>query len=650
MGIAGAISILGAVFGVFATSSLRVSDHLFLPREADKNIVILAIDDASLAKIGRWPWSRDVHARLIRKLTSLEVKAIGYDINFPEASNPDHDADLVDALLAAGNVILPIELNTYLQGGQLRFTSASSIRSIATIQTAATAVGHTNIPLDRDNVARRVPLTVQSEDGSTVDAFAVQVARRADIRITNQQVPSLDRMGHLTIAYPNHPGQAFQVISIADILDDSKNWFALKDKVIFVGATARDLHDVQLVPTSSGEPMPGVEIHASIFDTLVSKTWIQSAPLWLELFFLAVIALILAGLVPFIRPRISVPAVIVLWIVIIVGAFIAFESGWIVDIVWPTLLIVFGSIALLIERWIQTDKQKKEIRNAFNRYVAPSVVDQLIEDPSKLKLGGERRHMTVLFSDLRGFTTLSEGLTPEKLVEVLNSYLHEMTSIVFEEQGVLDKYIGDAVMAFWNAPFDQPDHAMRAVRTAVKMRDKLKEMNKNGTFPAGIELKVGVGMNTGEMVVGNIGADMRFDYTVIGDAVNLSSRTEGLCKEYGVEIIVTENTAKDLGDEVLLRKLDKVAVKGKKEPITIYHVLSLKEQITDEARRRVAKFEEALQAYFDRKFEEAITKAKAYLEIWPEDVAAQNLIKRCEAYHQTPPPAEWDGTYVLTKK
>jgi len=258
--------------------------------------------------------------------------------------------------------------------------------------------------------------------------------------------------------------------------------------------------------------------------------------------------------------------------------------------------------------------------------------------------------MTVLFSDLRGFTSLSEGMRPEELVQILNRYLHEMTDIVFDEGGVLDKYIGDAVMAFWNAPFDQPDHAMRTVRAAIKMKDKLREMNEKKVFGEHIELHVGIGMNTGEMVVGNIGGERRYDFTVIGDSVNMASRTEGLCKPYGVEIIVTEYTKAELDHSFTFRKLDRVAVKGKKEPIRIYEVLGFASNVSDAEKQFALTYEEALEAYFKRQFENARKICRELLKEKPTDTATKQLLERAETCIETPPSNDWNGVWILTSK
>jgi len=644
-----ALSMGGAIVGMFDTYGARITDRFFLSRETDPSAVIVAIDDASLAKVGRWPWQRSVHAKLINALDELGAKVIALDVNFPEVSSPEEDAALAAAAQRVQTVIMPIELDFTVQGGEIVFDSKNTVQPIQSIQSAVRSVGFSNVPLDTDGIARRLPIQSKGLDGSEVYAFAYEVAKLAKRAPALTDIPK-DKLGRMIINFPDAPRQSFPIISAADILQGRIDAARIKDKVIFIGATARDLHDQQNVPTSFGDPMSGVEIHASIYDTLVQQKWLRPVSVWIQGLLLLLTGLLLGWLVPKTKARTSACLALGIWITWFLSAFMLFDRGYIVDVIWISLVIFFGYMALLLERWLETDAQRKQIRTAFSRYVSPSVVSQLVNEPERLKLGGERRRMSVLFSDLRGFTTMSEGLTPEQLVEVLNTYLNEMTNIVFEEGGVLDKYIGDAVMAFWNAPFDQSDHAIRSVRTAVRMRDKLEEMNKTGAFPKGIELKVGVGVNTGEMVVGNIGADVRYDYTVIGDSVNLASRTEGLCKEYGVQIIVTKNTLEMLGDAFVTRELDSVAVKGKKEPVHIYQVIGMNGSVEDGYVKFAKQYEGALNHYYAQRFDQAIKECEALLKINPDDVSTKNLLERCRDYRESPPPEGWNGAYVMTKK
>ncbi|MCR4256274.1 MAG: CHASE2 domain-containing protein, partial [Candidatus Uhrbacteria bacterium] len=414
------VGILGAVCqfaGVFDSLGYRFSDRFFLPRAADPSVVIVAIDDASLGRIGRWPWPRTVHADLIDRLAAHDVKAIGYDVNFPEISDARADARLAEAIRRSGRVVLPVELSFEITNGRLSFASGRVVQPIAEIQSIAAASGFTNTPLDEDGIARRVPAFVRDAGGSLVYGFSYEVARLAGRSPADEEIPT-DRFGRFLINFPGEPGRNFRIVAASDVLQDRVDPSVFKDAVVFVGATARNLHDYQNVATSRGEPMAGVEIHASIYDTLVNRRWIQPVNPWIQALLLVLAGLLLGLTVPRIRPRYTFLGVFVFWIAWIVAAFAFFDRGYVLDIVWPTLVLFFAYVVLVLERWLDTETQKRELRSAFGRYVSPSVVDSIIRDPNKLKLGGDRRRMTVLFSDLRGFTTLSEGLTPEKLVEV----------------------------------------------------------------------------------------------------------------------------------------------------------------------------------------------------------------------------------------
>jgi adenylate cyclase len=645
----GFVGMLGLLAGLFDTVGSRVTDRFFLPRTADPSAIIVAIDDASLGRIGRWPWPRSVHAQLIDRLREAGAKVIALDVNFPEPSDAAADTALATSLKAAGNVVLPVELDFVVRGNTLVFDSKNTVQPIALIQAESKAAGFSNIPLDTDGVARRLPTQSQGLDGSQVVPFAYETARLAGRAPEIASIP-LDRSGRMLINFPASPRKAFPIVSAADVIQGRVDAARLKDKVVFIGATARDLHDQQNVATSFGDPMSGVEIHASVYDTLVQRKWLVPVSLWIQGLLLLLVGLLLGLLVPRVKARASAIVALVIWLGWIITSFVLFDRGYVLDIVWISIIVFFGYMGLLLERWLETDAQRKQIRAAFTRYVSPSVVEQLVREPERLKLGGDRRRMSVLFSDLRGFTTLSEGLTPEQLVDVLNTYLNEMTNIVFEEGGVLDKYIGDAVMAFWNAPLDQADHAARATRTAIRMRDKLEQMNRDGVFPKGIELKVGVGVNTGDMVVGNIGADVRYDYTVIGDSVNLASRTESLCKEYGVQIIITKNTLDMLDESYITRELDSVAVKGKKEPVRIFQVLGMVGEVEDGHIKFAKQFETALNHYYGRNFTEAAAECEKLLQMKPDDLTTQHLLERCHIYQETPPPTDWNGAWVMTKK
>ncbi|MBU1448826.1 adenylate/guanylate cyclase domain-containing protein [Patescibacteria group bacterium] len=650
--VGGAVGLM--VAGVFLTGALRswsdrATDRLFLSREPDMSVVIVAIDDASLGVIGRWPWPRSVHAKLIRTLSEAGASAIAYDVNFPEPSDEWEDASLADAIRQAGNVVLPVELSVIEVAGRLVFDPAATLTPIPILTSVARAIGHSNTPMDPDGVVRRVPVGIHAPDGSEVRAFSVQA-----LDITSPDIDvrkaSMDRAYRVVIGYAGPPKRTYQTVAAADVLAGAVPPAVFRGRAVFVGSTAPDLHDDRLVPTSDGTPMPGVEIHASFYDTLKNAGWLTPIPPYALAGGLFLVALLVALLAAFLHARIGAPLTVVLWIALLISAFFLFDRGWIMDVVWPTLAIAFSYAAVTLERRITSDRERARLRDAISRYVTPSVVSRILKDPSTLKLGGEKRRMSVLFSDIRGFTSIAEGMPPERLVEVMNLYLTRMTDVVFEHEGVLDKYIGDAVMAFWNAPIDQKDHALRSVRTAVAMQEEVTDLNRSKLLPKGVKLKIGIGINTGDMIVGNMGSEARFDYTVIGDDVNLASRLESLTKEYDVGILVSEATYMEVQDQVLARRIDRVAVKGKSAPVLVYEILGMEGSVSARDRITVAAYEEALDAYFASKFDDAITKCEALATTAPKDGPCQTLIRRAGHMKEHRPPPGWNGVWVMHSK
>lgn len=647
-----AVGILGSVgflFHLFGSSSARLSDRLFLSRPADSRIVIIAIDDASLERIGRWPWSRATHATLVRKLHEAGVRVIGYDVNFPEVSTDVDDQALAEAIQRAGNVVLPIELPLERRRDRLVYDPQRVVKPIPALLRNARASGHSNAPLEEDGVVRRIPLQVSAPDGSPIPAFAYAVGSLAGVTPSLAEIPQ-ESLGFVRVHVPDAPRQAFKIVSAADVIQGTADLASLQNAIVFIGATAHDLHDEFSVPTSRNLLMSGVEVHASFLDTLIQRAWLHPLPVIFQILWLLLMGVLLGLLIPRVRLRVSVLLALGLWFLWIGGSFVLFDRGYLTDLVWPTLVLFFGYLLLSIERLLVTERNRAELRGLFGRYVSPVVLESLLKDPAKVRLGGERRFMSVLFSDLRGFTTMSEGMTPETLIQVLNTYLTAMTDIVFEQKGVLDKYIGDAVMAFWNAPLDEPKHAERAARTALQMRDTLHAMNERSAFGSGLVLKVGMGIHSGDMIVGNVGSEARHDYTVIGDNVNLASRVEGLNKEYGTEILVTEAFAKELGAQFLLRKIDKVAVKGKKEAVGLYELLDLSVESAKELQEKVSHFEQALSLYFAGSFQEAESRCRELLERYPEDGPTQVLLTRITYFLEHAPTTDWNGAWVMTKK
>jgi adenylate cyclase len=306
-------------------------------------------------------------------------------------------------------------------------------------------------------------------------------------------------------------------------------------------------------------------------------------------------------------------------------------------------------LIITVYRYFTEEREKKKIRGAFQYYLTASVITEILKDPSKLKLGGDKKNLTVMFSDIRGFTTISEKLTPEELVRLLNEYLTVMTDIVFKYEGLLDKYIGDAIMAVFGAPLEQPDHALRGCQTALEMMAELKVLQERWAQEGRPYVDIGVGINTGDMVVGNMGSNMRFDYTVMGDHVNLSSRLEGINKEYGTHIVLSEFTYEVVKEEMFCRELDSVRVKGKKLPVKIYELICEKKD-AGEHEEYIRRFHDGMEKYKQGRWDEGIAAFESVLEILPDDPPAKLYIQRCQDLKEHPPEGEWDGVFTMTKK
>ena len=646
------VGALGALFflvGALRTWSHLATDRFFLPRNADTSIVIVAIDDTSIAEMGVWPWPRNVHAELIQVLEQYGAVAIGYDVNFPEATSPVVDSQLAYAIEHAGNVVLPVELSISTTPRGIFFDPHTVVRPIPLIANAARYLGHTKTPPDGDGVVRSIPLAVGSGDGTETPSFALRLFEIANPDRDVRHIPT-DAWNRLRVNYNGAPGKSFARVSASDVLKHRVPPEAIRGHVVLVGATAPDLHDEQIVPTSNGTPMSGVEIHASIYDTLLNARWLVTPHPWVQAGVLLLLGLLVAMLVLFFRARYSLPLTMLLGLAAIVAAILLFDHGIVTDVIWPVLIILFTYVAVTLERRITADRERSKLRNAFSRYVSSPVVESILRDPKRLKLGGEKRRMTVLFSDVRGFTSLSESMSPERLVHLMNTYLSRMTEVVFAYNGVLDKYIGDAVMAFWNAPFEQKDHALRGVKTALAMQRALAEMNRQRVFGPDVSLTIGVGVNTGDMVVGNMGSEARFDYTVIGDNVNLGSRVEGMTKQYGVGILMTEATREEVGRAIVARRIDKVAVKGRHEPTIVYEAIGLASEVTKEEDRLARDFEEAFDRYVNGDFENAIAICGSILQDYPQDGPCRTIIARSHQFLQDPPPSDWDGTWIMKTK
>jgi len=560
--------------GFFISWRYKLTDKLFLQDEPGNEIIIIAIDDESLQGLGRWPWERNIHANLIDKIGEQKPIAIGLDVNFSEESGFLLDATLAKSIRTAGNVVLPIEMELVVK--EERFVAQKALFPIETIGQAALRLGMTNTPPDQDGIFRKLPISVFDQEGSQYSAFSFILAELYSQK-KGMDLPEIpvDQKERMIINYSGRPG-TFRIVSAIDVMEERIEQDLLEDKIVLIGATAPDLHDEQLVPVSYGRLMSGVEIHANAIETIIEGKFLRYPDLKWQITAFILLALTL-GLV-LVSFKIIVGSLLALagLVVYLVVSMTVFDKGIILDIFYAVIIFILVYLAIVALRYLTERKEKKKIKNTFSRYVSSDVIDEILSDPDKLKLGGQKKELTILFSDIRSFTTISEKLSPEELVNLLNQYLTLMTDLIMDSRGVVDKYIGDAIMAFWGAPLKEPAHADKACQAALEMVEQLEKKKKDWKKEFGIDLNIGIGINTGEVIIGNMGSEKRFDYTVMGDSVNLASRLEGLNKQYQTNIIVSQFVKDKAEDNFTFKYLDKVAVKGKEEKVEIYELIGKK--------------------------------------------------------------------------
>jgi adenylate cyclase len=547
--------------GLFAGLENFFEDILFFSKAIDPEIVIIAVDNDSINRIGQWPWPREIFSQAFLRLNEAQPKVVGFDVMLSEPSRLGNKDDL--SLAAALNkisysVVLPVEIfgEDTLEPLDV-FTAQKGVN-----------LGHVNLIIDKDGIVRKFPFKIND-----FRAFSYEVIRKAGVEVSKESLGGADG---LRIAYAG-PAGSIRRVPFWRLLEGDLSG-QLKDKIVLIGATAPDLHDEQLTPLGRGAAMPGVEIQANIANMLImgyrliplSKGW---SFFWI---FLAAVLPALAFLL-FSRSLKPLFINIFLGVVYLILIIILFEKGVAANIIHINLAWILSTSSLFGYRYFVGEKERREMRNLFSKYVSKDVLEEILADPTKVSLGGEEKEITVFFSDIRGFTTLSEKTTPKELVRILNRYFTAMSEEILKNAGVLDKYIGDAIMAFWGAPVDDPGQADNALKAALGMLAKLKELNEELRASGDPEINIGIGIYTGPAVVGNMGSEQRFDYTVMGDTVNVASRLEGLNKEYQTRLIIGESTKNKItlrlaqGEkDYKFRFLGSVAVKGRKEPLNIY--------------------------------------------------------------------------------
>ncbi|HOQ41427.1 MAG TPA: adenylate/guanylate cyclase domain-containing protein [Smithellaceae bacterium] len=594
---------------------------------------------------------------------------LGYFFHFSQQENEkelahitqyrmeDHAARIVNSRYSAVNSLSGTSNDGYLPRA---FAPETNISILAA---AAQNSGFFNTLPDSDGSNRWAPLVVALGENYYSSLAVSMVCSYLDfpvlslnlesygansIGIGEKTIPT-NESGQLLINYLGPP-RTFPHYSVADILSGTIPPDTFRDKIVLVGATAVGIYDLRVTPFSS--TFPGVEIHATVIDNILHENFLTHSSFirMIDVGAIILFGLIMGLLVSRLRPISGMASALLIIAVFIAMNFLAFFrfNVWL-NLVYPLTTMMMIYLGITIYHYFKEEQEKKKIRSAFQYYLTSSVINEMLKNPGKLKLGGDRRNLTVLFSDIRGFTTISEKMTPEELIMLLNEYLTAMTNQVFYYDGLLDKYMGDAIMAVFGAPLDQPDHARRACLTALAMMRELRRLQNKWEAEGRPVFDIGIGINSGEMVVGNMGSAMRFDYTVMGDMVNLGSRLEGANKEYGTNIIISEFTYNHVKDTICCREIDSVRVKGKTRPVRIFELLGEKK---DEPgyQNLIKVFATGLTLYRDGKWDDAIAAFQDACKIKHDDFVSTTYIERCKTLKQHPPAHPWDGVFVMTKK
>ena len=663
-----------SLLGLLGTTRARVGDLLFAvrPAAAARSTVIVGIDQKSYqallpehGPLSAWP--RTLYAQALDALAAAGPRVIAFAIFF-DASRPE-DAQLAEAMRRAGRVIVPVVAQGP-RGFDPRPGVAQEfddfVRPAATVRRGAFDEGLANITTGRDSVVRSLPLLLRAR-GEDVPSLALTIVahytRRnvvldgapdeSFVRAAGRAIPvgEHDTMRINFLGPPSGPedGGPFRIISFADVLAGRFDPALVRDRIVLLGPTIRGV-DEHATPTTGDTRMWGVEILGNAVETVLHQRFLVPASRPVTVLLVGLMALVAALVVATWRPLAAGLTVMTGLALYVTMAAVLFDSGLVLDLIYPPAALLISFAAALASRLVLEQTEQRIVREAMGRYLSPAVSQWVLADPDRLRLGGETREMTVLFNDLRQFTTLAHALPPPTLVTLLNIYRAEMADVVFRNDGVLAQYAGDAVEAFWNAPMDQPDHARRACETALDMVAALERLRPMFAARGWTRLDLGIGVNTGRMVVGNMGSKDRLIYTAVGDPVNVAARLEGLSKEYGVHVVVGEATVAAAPEAFVYRFLDLVAVKGRAEPLRCYEVVARAGALAPEARERLARYQDAIDCYRSRRWEEALRRLDALDREMPGDGPVGLYRRRARALLAAPPPDDWDGVFVAETK
>lgn len=607
---------------IFATTpgGMHLTDQVYdgiRVTGARSEVAIIGIDDASLQKIGAWPWNRNVFAELTQTLDAAGAKVIVYDVLFLEPRTGD--SAFAEALKHVRSTVIlaaKLEHESYLPS----FFVASATPQVVT--------SLSNVIPDVDGKVRLYP-SPRIINNTCVYGLGEEAFRIATFA---KDEGCLSRSGK-HFRYP----EKITTYSLVDILSHKVNPDFLKGKVVFIGSTALDLQDHFV--GMSGEKIPGVYVHASIFTSLMNKEGDKVVSfVWMMVLFVFFVSLtvLLLNVIKTIGMQVATIATLLLSVFLI--SFLFFSNHIIIPLPWILLVIILSGGYSTLIRYVKEKKRSEHVQSLFSKYVHKDVLRELMKSPGTLNLTGEKRYLTVLFSDLRGFTTLSESMSPEALTSVLNGYFSAMTPIILDERGTVDKFIGDAVMAFWNAPLAVDHHEGHAVRAAIRMQHAITKFNEDN----GYTLAAGIGIHAGDAIVGNVGSSERVNYTILGDTVNLASRVEGLTKKYNVGILVTDEVRNKIDDAtILFRKLDVITVKGKTKPTTLYEAMEFSDILQD----IIFDYDIAFTAYQKGDFDRAEVLFKALSE--RGDIPSHIMYERIMLLEKT---GTWDGVWHWEEK
>jgi adenylate cyclase len=698
---------------------VRVFDlfQVLQPREAtERPVVIIDIDEQSLKSVGQWPWPRTRIADLISRLTQMGALVIAFDVVFAEPDRmspsvaadefrdlddatriklralPSNDAVLADALknsrVVLGESGLPFAvaqpegarppIGLATMGGDPRpflLNFPGLLRNVQQLEQSASGRGLFTIRAERDGIVRRVPIVMQAQ-GTVMPSLSLEMLRVASgsntvlVRSDNAGVQSAavpgfviptDRNGQLWIHFSPHDKARY--VSAGDVLEGKVPTDRVARRLVLIGTSAVGLLDSKTTPIDP--VMPGVEVHAQVLESVLTQSVLSSPnyAIGVELIAAFLLGIAIIWLAPILSPALLLAfgaAIVVLTL----GASWYFyqQAGLLFDATYPLLSSALVYLTLVFSNYISEQAQRRRIRSAFGQYLSPALVEQLAQSPEKLVLGGEEREMSILFSDVRGFTTISELYKddPQGLTSLMNSFLTPLTNAIIDHKGTIDKYMGDAVMAFWNAPLHDELHEYNACEAALEMLHRVDTLNRqreqqaNETGQRFIPIRVGVGINTGRCVVGNMGSDLRFNYSVLGDPVNLASRLEGQSKNYGVPIILGSKTASGLRDKFAVLELDCITVKGKTEPESVFTVLGRADVAGSERFGRLNHTVAEMLARFRRQdfagAADSIARCREIDDGFGLDHLLDLYAERIRVFLQNPPPPDWNGVVVLESK